>query len=1854
MKNTRKLISVLLAVLVAFASMPLVKLSTNASEIMPYSTGTGTLENPTEPVKAEGKFTYDDLYKVNISAENTTYNFYQTIDDEYFSFVQALGLQQVNSGAGDRTVTFESITDYTGASSVGGNTSGVQNGTQGYYESPVIVANNTSTFLNNRVSEEWVATNENAKEAVANSTNKIPANFVLSGSGWDLTGCKVYTWNSETVFKGASASENTGTSAIYKSLKYHWVNKEDATQHAEMDFRLGTVINVVDARELKTQLDKAENILAHPENYTQAYISSVEATYNSIPDDLKDFSAFYSQADVDKFTQSLKDVSLNSADYSVYNQYYRELKKLDNHTGSWTDESFSAFKAEIAAIDSGLSKNLDKTQQATVDAAAQALVDAYEKLVATDVSTETAGNDFTYTSNGSDGDMSFAVDDTTFKFMQTKDDQVFEYSQLWSIKRDGGNTARTFGGMILETGLPLTCGGTCLSTEVVSSVTTNNTQEYINHLYNSHTTITANNEQGNSVTAPEFNCWWEEQADGTPNAESTFVDASGTLDSNRDFEYSNGKTYYLRNTPQIKGNPAGTYGSLSFNYVLRTGWIYKTGFTLFGGGDKNYRHIHVNNTVEITDVRQLIAAVDNAEATIANPGSHSANYISALQAAVSAVPEFMLSGNEFYTQAEVDALTAAINGVQEDSADYSEFVKIFNGMMSVENEGKFTEESFEQFKKEVYEINKNLPKNLTSENQATVDAAVDALYVAAEKLTYSHLNEGDVMTDVNIQDSMGNSPVAFTVSSTEYNFMQTFDGQKFVIKTDLTVRNTKSSYKSKLLSLKISQLDGDPNSANYYNNLCPNRGENTDTGCHYGENVLRNDYALLLPNITSGLNKFDTANEAGDIAEFNTWENVEGTALTSGGIITDGVVLSNSDSTATAQMVYTGATGGAENLTAVNLQYALRLGWSYQEVVLGIEGDSTSRHAHIPVSLNITDARALNALYNEAMDAVTGKSDKTYTLQTLEELYEVLITIPDDMVNGDVYYTQDAVNTEYNKLKAAFDSLKEGADYSEYFKEQVKAEEILATGNKDAAGNNLYSDEAYEEYSKAVTEIIDGIDKNLDATEENQKTIDDATQALKDAQATLENNKYADYSALDEALKDANEILSAPEGTYTDETIEAVQNAVNNANEVPKNLPASEQATVDAATSALQEAVNSSLYRADYSKYEATKAAADAISNADGTYTDKAYAEYLEKVAQIDANLDKNLPDYAVNRTTIENATKALEDAMAELNNNKKGNYTEYNNELAESNGIVNDDGNGNTIYKPEAFEEFKNSVTEIDKLDKDLTEHEQGTIDEATQALKNAQQTLENNKWADYSELEENKALVQEILDAPEGTYTDATVQAAQQAMNAANSIPAGLVVGENNANQNQIDSAAAALKNVYDSKQEKADYSQLDAAMQDEKLQEILNAPEGTYTKETLDAVKEAAAAAEALNKDLPKSEQATVDSVANALQSAVDGAQLKADYSDFNTAKSELENIVNNSDKYTQETVTAAQEALNQANGVSSDLPQSKQPELDAVTDAMNNVIANAQEKADYTDYNNTKTEIENIINGGNTDANGDKIYDDAVFEELKNTLTEVDTNLDKDLPDSQQGVVDTATSTLEDVKTKLENSKIYTITFMSDTETVLVSVDYTNGTLLKNIAGKPVLPESTAAFKYIGWATAENVLYTDESAVSGDVTVYYAGEFVKISPNADSTLKLDDTKNLVTGIDKNTAVSVIKGQLENDLTYIEIKDYTGAELADEALVGSGSTITLKSKYTGEIYETKTIIIFGDLDGDGDVDADDYNISRTVGVGDATEEYTVNGIFREYFFIANDVTGDGYIDVLDTRLIALIKNDLATVTE
>ena len=526
---------------------------------------------------------------------------------------------------------------------------------------------------------------------------------------------------------------------------------------------------------------------------------------------------------------------------------------------------------------------------------------------------------------------------------------------------------------------------------------------------------------------------------------------------------------------------------------------------------------------------------------------------------------------------------------------------------------------------------------------------------------------------------------------------------------------------------------------------CKPHSEGGNDGCYHLEDVAGLVDTVHVVNSVQGLNKFadDSIPEihrgAGNLAEFNTWTNVEGPALSSNGVLGRDVKVSTTESQEYAEMYYTAPVGG--DIQEIVANYSLWLGWWYVQPFLGSEANSEEiyRHVHIPVSISITDARALNALYGEIADILAGKTDENYTFESLVNIYNAFNEVPADMAMGENYYTQDEVNAQYEALKNAYSQLEKGADYSEYFDAYIDAKEIVDSGNDDGYGNKLYDEDEFNSFVEKVTEIDNALEKDLVADDENQSKIDAAAGAIRDEISKLEaeENTYADYTELEKAIEKAEKIAGEEEGTYTDETLDVLKELLEAAKGVEENLPVSAQGTIDSLTSALNGAIADMEYKADYSDYNKAYDAVQDIINNPGKYTDETVKAAQDAMNTAGA-INKDLPDTAANRVVIKAATDVLNSVVN--NADRTADYTEYNNAKDKADALVNDDGNGNKLYDDESFNEYKQAVEAIDSaLERNLPDNEanQAIIDAATKALEELRATLD-----------QNRIITQEIID--------------------------------------------------------------------------------------------------------------------------------------------------------------------------------------------------------------------------------------------------------------------------------------------------------------------------------------------------------------------------------------------------------------------------------------------------------------------------------------------------------------------------
>lgn len=125
-------------------------------------------------------------------------------------------------------------------------------------------------------------------------------------------------------------------------------------------------------------------------------------------------------------------------------------------------------------------------------------------------------------------------------------------------------------------------------------------------------------------------------------------------------------------------------------------------------------------------------------------------------------------------------------------------------------------------------------------------------------------------------------------------------------------------------------------------------------------------------------------------------------------------------------------------------------------------------------------------------------------------------------------------------------------------------------------------------------------------------------------------------------------------------------------------------------------------------------------------------------------------------------------------------------------------------------------------------------------------------------------------------------------------------------------------------------------------------------------------------------------------------------------------------------------------------------------------------------------------------------------------------------------------------------------------------------------------------------------------------------------------SDSSLNYDELGYL-RRIDLNTTVDEIKDQFTNDNLYFY--DINGNVLNDEDTIGTGTQIKL---FNGdEVVDTKTVVITGDMTGDGLINNRDVAMMNKTLIGTVEAE--------EYQMLAIDVNGDGSVNNRDAAMVA-----------
>lgn len=408
------------------------------------------------------------------------------------------------------------------------------------------------------------------------------------------------------------------------------------------------------------------------------------------------------------------------------------------------------------------------------------------------------------------------------------------------------------------------------------------------------------------------------------------------------------------------------------------------------------------------------------------------------------------------------------------------------------------------------------------------------------------------------------------------------------------------------------------------------------------------------------------------------------------------------------------------------------------------------------------------------------------------------------------------------------------------------------------SADDTITDESKEALKQAIKDGEALLASKPDITRQDE--VNKAAEALENQNLEL---KDADYSKLDEAIKDAEDFLNDPanKDLYTPESIQKVQDALDAAKEIDRNLDITHQDEIDNAADNLDKIMNDGgldFAGADVSALDKaiTDATAKLTAEDIGDYTDESVQAMREALEEAQALLDS--------RPTVKDQAKvnATANALSAMTLTLKGaDYTALDEALA---GAIAkyEEAKASDKYTDESLGELKAAIDNAQDLSRQLTIREQSQVDEAMAAL-NVTLVF---KSADLSDLNNAIAEAEAKLNAEDiANYTPESVLALRNALDEAKALR------DSNPDVNAGEDIAKAIAKLESTELvlKRADYTALDAAIiaADKKL-----ADGKDYTVESVNAVKAAIAEAKGIERDMDITYQSAIDEAVAKLNAAV----------------------------------------------------------------------------------------------------------------------------------------------------------------------------------------------------------------------------------------------------------------------------------------------------------------------------------------------------------------------------------------------
>ena len=389
---------------------------------------------------------------------------------------------------------------------------------------------------------------------------------------------------------------------------------------------------------------------------------------------------------------------------------------------------------------------------------------------------------------------------------------------------------------------------------------------------------------------------------------------------------------------------------------------------------------------------------------------------------------------------------------------------------------------------------------------------------------------------------------------------------------------------------------------------------------------------------------------------------------------------------------------------------------------------------------------------------------------------------------------------------------------------------------------------------------------------------------------------------------------------------------------------------VDAAGNASEGAVRTFTTKADKSALQTRVDEAKEIVTNTAAYTE----ESLNALRAAINAAQKVLDDPAAAQEEVNAQTDALNAAIAALVEKPVVDKTELQTAVADANEFAASDENKEK-YTEDSWKTLEEAIT-VAQVVLNKPEATQEEVNDALKALKDAKENLKTKEPSvekpEKSELQETvndaKAFVGG-LENPE-MYTEESLNALKEAIAMAEE-----VLASETATQDEINTAMRRVKEA------KENLAQKKPAVATEALENaIANARElandtATYTEESRAALNAAVDAAQKVLEDA-NATQETVDKQTEAVEAAIKALvkiKVPAETDKLKEAVKEAEELVKDTEKYSEESLKALRDAIALAQGVLEDT-NATQAQVDealkAVNDAKNGLVAKETDKKD----------------------------------------------------------------------------------------------------------------------------------------------------------------------------------------------------------------------------------------------------------------------------------------------------------------